>query len=126
MDSLRICLLVFSCFVLVATVVSSDCVKQEFSGCNRVGKQCVCSTETACDNPFSYRDVRRCRRALFGDTCRKNNCENNGQCVQTKHDVYLCKCEGTGYYGHRCETKCPKDLTIVPDEDRLDAKACVF
>jgi hypothetical protein len=46
--------------------------------------------------------------------------------VQTKNSVYLCKCEGTGFYGHRCEKKCPRDLSTIPDEDLADAKACVF
>ncbi|XP_071786738.1 uncharacterized protein [Asterias amurensis] len=126
MDSLRICLLMFSYFLLVSAVVGDCEEKQEFSGCNADGKQCVCGTKMACRNPFAFRDQKRCQRALYPDPCKKNHCRNKGYCLQTKSGVFACECAGTGFYGQRCTTKCPKDLSTIPLEDRASARACIY
>lgn len=39
------------------------------------------------------------------DVCSTKPCANNGICMQTpmSPSMYKCRCEGTGYYGSRCE-----------------------
>ncbi|KAK2563559.1 hypothetical protein P5673_013285 [Acropora cervicornis] len=47
------------------------------------------------------------------DPCERNPCKNNGFCVQlsgTKYPGYRCECHGTGFFGPRCQKKCPKDV----------------
>jgi hypothetical protein len=38
------------------------------------------------------------------DACQRNPCHNGGTCSQTSFEPgYRCRCEGTGYYGNRCQ-----------------------
>lgn len=38
------------------------------------------------------------------DVCQRNPCHNGGTCSQTSFEPgYRCRCEGTGYYGNRCQ-----------------------
>lgn len=45
-----------------------------------------------------------------GDTCSSMSspCLHNGVCIQvTQAPGYRCRCDGTGFWGSRCQRKCP-------------------
>ncbi|XP_046389892.1 adhesive plaque matrix protein 2-like [Ischnura elegans] len=73
------------------------------------GRICVCGIGCATD--YRYNNKDECRRALKGrshNICSENPCLNDGACSQTTVDPgYRCRCEGTGFYGSRCEHACP-------------------
>lgn len=42
------------------------------------------------------------------DICSRDPCFNKGVCTQISQSPgYRCKCEGTGFWGTRCQRKCP-------------------
>ncbi|XP_041460948.1 protein eyes shut-like [Lytechinus variegatus] len=94
-----------------------------FKGCNMttVGQQCTCGK--SCEDTWMFANAKLCQRAVFGDTCKKHVCRNNGVCVQQKEGA-VCKCAGTGYYGDHCEEPCP----ATEEMKRLNAlpTACVI
>ncbi|XP_071446613.1 adhesive plaque matrix protein 2-like isoform X2 [Hetaerina americana] len=69
------------------------------------GRQCVCGI--GCYSEYRYNSKEECRKALKGrrhNICSENPCQNEGACIQTTVDPgYRCRCEGTGFYGSRCE-----------------------
>lgn len=43
-----------------------------------------------------------------GDVCGRRPCMNSGTCIQISQTPgYRCRCEGTGYWGSRCQRVCP-------------------
>lgn len=43
-----------------------------------------------------------------GDVCGREPCLHGGGCIQVSVTPgYKCRCEGTGYWGMRCQRKCP-------------------
>lgn len=42
------------------------------------------------------------------DSCGSEPCQNKGNCIQISQSPgYRCRCEGTGFWGNRCQRKCP-------------------
>ncbi|XP_059489546.1 notch homolog 2 N-terminal-like protein B [Neocloeon triangulifer] len=97
--------------LLIATVlaVSYACeFKQQ--GCKIEGSSCICGE--GCPGQYRYLTKTHCHRALMKarkgrDVCYRNPCQNGGACVQSSQEPgYKCRCEGTGYFGRRCEMDC--------------------
>jgi len=89
---------------------SEDCDKR-FKGCSIEKGECVCGEQVGCANPYPYKDQRQCIKDIKGelDKCKREPCEH-GQCLQAKHDDarrWECFCSGSGFYGKKCEIKCP-------------------
>lgn len=43
-----------------------------------------------------------------GDICSREPCLHRGVCTQiSQAPGYRCKCDGSGYWGGRCQRKCP-------------------
>ncbi|XP_045458269.1 cubilin-like [Melitaea cinxia] len=81
---------------------------QTYHGCKILGTTCSCGT--GCRSEFIYRTRRACLNALrerSSNACTRTPCMR-GICTQTVQDPgFACKCEGTGFYGQRCERACP-------------------
>lgn len=79
-------------------------------GCRIDNGQCTCAF--GCKSEFRYATRKECQDALkgrSGDICSRAPCLNNGSCTQvTAMPQYKCRCEGTGYWGTRCQRLCPK------------------
>ncbi|XP_072170788.1 cysteine-rich motor neuron 1 protein-like [Diadema setosum] len=110
-------------FALEAQAEECDSPRH-FKGCNIVGQQCHCDQVTACENPWQFKNSKKCRRALFGDPCEENPCMNKGICVQHKDGHAECKCAGTGYHGELCELAC--DATETRKRLNLLPEACII
>ncbi|XP_041987298.1 hyaluronan-binding protein 2-like [Aricia agestis] len=96
-------------FAYCAHVVAPACSPQEMTtGCKIAGN--VCSCGYGCSSEFIFRTRRACldnMKERSSNICNSLPCMR-GNCLQTQQDPgYLCKCEGTGYYGQRCEKACP-------------------
>ncbi|CAH0391923.1 unnamed protein product [Bemisia tabaci] len=78
-------------------------------GCRIDNGECFCAS--GCYSEYRYSNREECRKALKGkklDSCSRTPCLHQGTCSQTmKEPGYKCRCEGTGYYGQRCEYRCP-------------------
>jgi len=90
--------------------VSDKCTTL-FRGCSLDKGVCVCDETVDCSNPYPYKDLIQCNKDIKGllDKCRRDPCLH-GQCVQAKHDLtrrWECSCAGSGFYGKKCEIKCP-------------------
>ncbi|KAL2729427.1 multiple epidermal growth factor-like domains protein 6 [Vespula squamosa] len=77
-------------------------------GCRIYNAQCSCGY--GCKAEYRYDTNEDCKLALRGrlnDICyRSNPCLHGGSCSQiSPNPGFKCRCEGTGYYGTRCE-KC--------------------
>ncbi|XP_047041233.1 cubilin-like [Helicoverpa zea] len=81
---------------------------QTHNGCKIYGASCTCGY--GCRTEFIYRTRRACLNALrerSSNVCSRMPCLR-GNCIQTVQDPgFTCKCEGTGFYGQRCEKACP-------------------
>ncbi|KAJ2954512.1 hypothetical protein O0L34_g2795 [Tuta absoluta] len=81
---------------------------QMHHGCKIYGAQCSCGH--GCNTEFIYRSRTECLNAIKernSNICYRVPCLR-GICIQTMQDPgYSCKCEGTGFYGRRCEKACP-------------------
>ncbi|XP_004933163.1 uncharacterized protein LOC101735714 isoform X2 [Bombyx mori] len=86
---------------------------QAQNGCKIYGNSCSCGY--GCKTEYIYRTRRSCLNALrerSSNICSRTPCIR-GICTQTIQDPgFTCKCEGTGYYGKRCERICP--ATAIP------------
>ncbi|CAG9782013.1 unnamed protein product [Diatraea saccharalis] len=82
--------------------------EQAHNGCKIYGSSCTCGY--GCKNEFIYKTRRDCLNALrerSSNVCYHMPCLR-GICIQTVQDPgFACKCEGTGFYGQRCEKACP-------------------
>ncbi|XP_055893106.1 uncharacterized protein LOC129927588 isoform X1 [Biomphalaria glabrata] len=103
----------------VETIEDYICT-QRFKGCkvNYKERSCIEEEFVGCENPFPYKTKRECLRDFrgHGNICEyRKPCRNNGTCspITTANHVrtFKCECAATGYYGDRCEHKCPKDLS---------------
>ncbi|XP_047115040.1 adhesive plaque matrix protein 2-like [Schistocerca piceifrons] len=82
---------------------------QTRQGCRIQEGTCLCGV--GCYSEYRYSSREECRKALKGrgdDPCQVNPCENGGSCSQISFEPgYRCRCEGTGFYGNRCQNACP-------------------
>ncbi|KAF7273269.1 uncharacterized protein LOC143199123 [Rhynchophorus ferrugineus] len=72
----------------------------------------VCSCGYGCISDYRYDTIQECQAALRGkkkDICKVNNpCLHGGTCIQiSQQPGFKCRCEGTGYFGMRCNRACP-------------------
>ncbi|XP_026500672.1 cubilin-like [Vanessa tameamea] len=76
-------------------------------GC-KIMSSCTCGY--GCKTEFIFRSRRECLDALrerSANPCSRIPCMR-GICTQTvQQPGYACKCEGTGFFGQRCEKACP-------------------
>ncbi|KAK7005248.1 hypothetical protein BgiMline_006811 [Biomphalaria glabrata] len=107
---------------------------QRFKGCRVNYKEHSCIEEefVGCENPFPYKTKRECLRDFRGMASLLSTCPNEWQVMATFVNIvnhaeitalcspittsnhvptFKCECAATGYYGDRCENKCPKDLS---------------
>lgn len=122
----------FVFLVIVAFGIASGKPDQKcstvFKGCNIEKGQCVCGQTVDCQNPYPYKDESQCQKDIKGDLnkCKKDPCVH-GQCVQSTHDHsrrWECSCSGSGYYGKKCELKCPPfDKAPLPGDYPTD---CIY
>ncbi|XP_015595696.1 multiple epidermal growth factor-like domains protein 10 [Cephus cinctus] len=106
----RINLLPVALFLLILVAKSRSCeLDQMRSGCRINSGQCNCGY--GCKSEYRYETVEECRLALRGvrhDICHRKPCLHGGSCLQITQDPgYKCLCEGTGFYGIRCDKSCP-------------------
>ncbi|XP_073976207.1 uncharacterized protein [Rhodnius prolixus] len=110
-------ILVFLIFSSLMYMACDGCdLDQVVRGCKIQQRQCICGI--GCRSEYRYRSREECRNNLKGkvsDVCSTKPCANNGICMQTpmSPSMYKCRCEGTGYYGSRCEYPCPLPGSIV-------------
>ncbi|KAL0852350.1 hypothetical protein ABMA28_000553 [Loxostege sticticalis] len=101
-------LAVATCF-LSARACEPD---QTTNGCKIYGTSCTCGV--GCKTEYNFRTRRACLNALrerSSNVCSRMPCLR-GTCIQTVQDPgFTCKCEGSGFYGQRCENACP---TFMP------------
>ncbi|XP_050683142.1 cubilin-like [Leptidea sinapis] len=96
--------------VIVCSLWFTECCEPDQAqyGCKFSGTTCTCGN--GCKTEYIYRTRRACLNALReknSNVCFRMPCVR-GTCIQTAQDSgYTCKCEGTGYYGQRCEKACP-------------------
>jgi len=103
------------CFAGAVSITGSESLDSPcsttFKGCSIDKGVCVCEETIDCTNPYPYKDLHECKKDMKGelDKCRREPC-TNGQCVQVKLDQsrrWECFCAGSGFYGKKCEKKCP-------------------
>ncbi|KAI4489556.1 hypothetical protein M0802_010993 [Mischocyttarus mexicanus] len=97
-------------FVTIGTLSKACELDQMRYGCRIYNAQCSCGY--GCKAEYRYDSNEDCKLALRGrlnDTCYKSNpCLHGGSCSQISPDPgFKCRCEGTGYFGTRCEKPCP-------------------
>lgn len=84
-------------------------------GCRIDNGQCTCAF--GCKSEFRYATRKECQDALKGrsnDVCSRQPCMNGGHCSQVSTvQQYKCRCEGTGYWGQRCQRLCPKPEQVT-------------
>ncbi|XP_077302025.1 protein lin-12-like [Arctopsyche grandis] len=102
--------LITTCLVtlLVLEILGCD-LEQAHQGCKIQGGTCACGF--GCKSEYRYTSNRECRNALRErgiNICSRLPCLNKGNCIQiTQGPGFKCRCEGTGYYGDKCEKACP-------------------
>ncbi|XP_039763428.1 cubilin-like [Pararge aegeria] len=98
-------LTVTACVCFVVQACEPDQIQY---GCKIYGTACSCGH--GCKTEYIYKNRRVCLNALrerSSNVCSRTPCQR-GICIQTVQDPgFTCKCEGTGYYGQRCEKACP-------------------
>ncbi|XP_030765659.1 protein crumbs-like [Sitophilus oryzae] len=90
---------------------------QTKKGCLIEDLKCTCGY--GCISDYRYDTIQECQAALLGkkkDICKVSNpCLHGGTCIQiSQQPGYKCRCEGTGFFGMRCNRACP-----VPGAGRL-------
>ncbi|XP_029172522.1 uncharacterized protein LOC114941647 isoform X1 [Nylanderia fulva] len=96
----------------IAVILSEGCeLDQMRYGCRIYNAQCSCGY--GCKSEYRYNNNDDCKLALKGgrsDICsRSKPCLNEGSCSQISSEPgFKCRCEGTGFYGTYCETRCPQ------------------
>ncbi|KAF5278998.1 hypothetical protein FQA39_LY05676 [Lamprigera yunnana] len=89
--------------------VANCCDMHEIrQGCRIQNRACFCGS--GCIGEYRYDSIQECQNALKGkrpNICSPNPCLHGGSCLQTSHHPgYKCRCEGTGYFGTRCNRAC--------------------
>ncbi|KAG8235125.1 hypothetical protein J437_LFUL014388 [Ladona fulva] len=101
--------LFFLLTVVFLQVVEACEVTERRFGCRIENRRCLCGN--GCPYEYRYTSKQECRNAVKGnglDICSRRPCYNQGSCIQTSATPgYRCRCEGTGFYGNRCELACP-------------------
>lgn len=97
-------------FVVVCTQLAYACdMDQIRQGCRIKNRACSCGS--GCIGEYRYDNIQECQNALRGkrgNACSPNPCLHGGSCLQISHQPgYKCRCEGTGYFGMRCNRACP-------------------
>ncbi|XP_059620096.1 protein cueball-like [Phlebotomus argentipes] len=108
---LIILVIIFTICVLAFSGLEACELDQTQYGCRIDNRQCTCAY--GCRSEFRYLTRKECQDALkgrSGDICSANNpCLNRGACIQVSQmPGYKCRCEGTGYWGNRCQLACPE------------------
>ncbi|XP_063701791.1 adhesive plaque matrix protein 2-like [Culicoides brevitarsis] len=106
-------LLTLVALISVIAFVSACDVKDAHHGCRIDNGQCTCAF--GCKSEFRYLSRTECQNALKGrtnDICSQQPCNNGGLCIQISHSPgYKCTCLN-GYFGSRCQRKCPTPGTL--------------
>lgn len=96
------------------TPVSACEMDQTHYGCRIDNGLCTCAY--GCRSEFRYKTKRECQDALKGrgnNVCVTSPCQH-GSCTQiSQMPGYKCRCEGTGFYGNRCQIRCPTEAYPV-------------
>ncbi|XP_066994954.1 protein crumbs homolog 2 [Anabrus simplex] len=105
--------------VLVVCPTTWECeVSQTRHGCRIQSGQCLCGV--GCYSEYRYTTKDECWKALKGrryDVCQESPCLHGGTCSQTSFEPgYRCRCEGSGYYGDRCQNACPSSSDFNSSE----------
>ncbi|KAF2881105.1 hypothetical protein ILUMI_25071 [Ignelater luminosus] len=94
-------------FILISVGVqlANSCdIDQIRQGCRIQNRGCSCGA--GCISEYRYETIQECQNALRGkrsDICVPNPCLHGGSCLQiSQQPGYRCRCEGTGYFGARC------------------------
>ncbi|XP_022919859.1 neurogenic locus notch homolog protein 3-like [Onthophagus taurus] len=113
--------------LLFISQVTSECdTSQKRLGCRIQGKRCTCD-EFSCTSEYRYSSFEECDSALRGkraDICHPNPCMHGGSCIQVAQQPgFKCRCEGTGFYGERCNRACPRPT--IPYRDIIFPYECI-
>uniref|UniRef100_A0A8D8NZV8 (northern house mosquito) hypothetical protein n=1 Tax=Culex pipiens TaxID=7175 RepID=A0A8D8NZV8_CULPI len=99
----------------LAYIANACELDQTQHGCRIDNGQCTCAF--GCKSEFRYATRKECQDALKGrsnDVCSRQPCMNGGHCSQVSTvQQYKCRCEGTGYWGQRCQRLCPKPEQVT-------------
>ncbi|XP_005095776.1 uncharacterized protein LOC101862638 [Aplysia californica] len=117
LTTFALCLIVISDAETVQDYICSRRFRGYFVDYKR--RTCVKKTAIGCHNPFPYQNRRECLNDFFygrGNICEElKPCENDGVCSQVTTDdkgrTFKCECASTGFFGDRCEKRCPSDLS---------------
>ncbi|RZF48036.1 hypothetical protein LSTR_LSTR002102 [Laodelphax striatellus] len=101
--------------------------EQVRQGCKIQDGKCVCGS--GCYMQFRFNNKEECKKALKGrkvDYCQRSPCLHGGTCSQiTQEPGFRCRCEGTGYYGTRCQFNCPRPGQPFPRGERSFPYECI-
>jgi len=101
--------------VMKSSSTACDVVDQAGHGCRIDNGACSCAF--GCRSEFRYATMKECQNALRGassDVCSLKPCMHNGNCIQVSQTPgYRCRCDGTGYWGNRCQRLCPTPMDNV-------------
>ncbi|KAJ9598360.1 hypothetical protein L9F63_010956, partial [Diploptera punctata] len=122
-------ILVLLAFFLCVVEKSQGCDQdQTRQGCRIQNGICLCGI--GCYSEYRYTTKEECRKALRGsrrDVCQRNPCQNRGACIQTSFEPgYRCRCEGTGYYGNRCQYACPTLHTAMQENETFPYECIII
>ncbi|XP_012258141.1 protein crumbs-like [Athalia rosae] len=95
-------------FTIIGTTLACE-LDQMHHGCRIASAKCSCGY--GCRSEYRYNNIKECYRSLNGsrnDICYRRPCRHGGSCLQISQDPgFKCQCEGTGFYGPRCDNACP-------------------
>ncbi|GJQ87989.1 hypothetical protein Trydic_g12915 [Trypoxylus dichotomus] len=101
----------FILLLLVAHVSSNCDTSIRRLGCRIQNSRCTCD-DFSCSSEYRYNSYEDCQKALRGkrsDSCHPSPCQHGGSCIQISQPPgFKCRCEGTGYFGARCNRACPR------------------
>lgn len=124
--------------LLLPTATQACELDQTQHGCRIDNGACTCAY--GCRSDFRYATRKECQDALkviavrrstphqfliffpvvwtaqgrSSDICGRAPCLNNGRCIQiSKMPNYTCQCDGTGYWGSRCQRECPSSAQAL-------------
>ncbi|OXU23063.1 hypothetical protein TSAR_005788 [Trichomalopsis sarcophagae] len=102
--------LLFVIFLITLLETQSCELDKMGNGCRIFNGQCSCGY--GCKSEFRYPNMDECRLAIAGgrhNACfRSTTCLHGGSCLQITSDPgFKCLCEGTGFFGPKCESPCP-------------------
>ncbi|CAD7083391.1 unnamed protein product [Hermetia illucens] len=104
------------CLIVLVAVVRSCELDQTHNGCRIENRGCTCAF--GCKSDYRYATRQECEDALMGtsdDICGRRPCLHGGSCIQiSQKPGYKCRCEGTGFWGSRCQRQCPTSEDPLP------------